>query len=36
LRIAEKHNFVLIKRIKDGHEDFHGNIMDILHFEKIL
>ncbi|WP_298424217.1 GNAT family N-acetyltransferase [uncultured Kordia sp.] len=33
LRIAEKYNFTLTKRIKDGHEDFHGNIMDVLHFE---
>lgn len=36
LRIAEKHNFVLAKRIKDGHTDFHGNVMDVLHFERIL
>ncbi|MFK7750373.1 MAG: GNAT family N-acetyltransferase [Kordia sp.] len=36
LRIAEKHNFILIKRVKDGHKDFHGNIMDVLHFERIL
>ncbi|EDP97069.1 GNAT family N-acetyltransferase [Kordia algicida OT-1] len=36
LRIAEKFNFTLTKRIKDGHEDFHGNIMDVLHFERLL
>lgn len=36
LRIAEKHNFILTKRVKDGHEDFHGNIMDVLHFERLL
>ncbi|AXG69115.1 ribosomal-protein-serine acetyltransferase [Kordia sp. SMS9] len=36
LRIAEKHNFVLTKRIKNGHEDFHGNVMDVLHFERNL
>lgn len=36
LRIAEKHNFALTKRIKDGHEDFHGNVMDVLHFERVL
>lgn len=36
LRIAEKYNFILTKRIKDGHEDFHGNIMDVLHFERKL
>ena len=36
LRIAEKHGFVLIKRLKGGHEDFHGNIMDVLHFERNL
>lgn len=33
LRIAEKHNFKLVKTIKNGHKDFHGNIMDVLHFE---
>lgn len=36
LRIAEKFNFKLTKRVKDEHEDFHGNIMDVLHFEKLL
>ncbi|MBC8755218.1 GNAT family N-acetyltransferase [Kordia sp. YSTF-M3] len=36
LRIAEKHDFILTKRVKDGHEDFHGNIMDVLHFERTL
>ncbi|PTX64189.1 RimJ/RimL family protein N-acetyltransferase [Kordia periserrulae] len=36
LRIAEKHNFVLTKRIKNEHTDFHGNVMDVLHFERIL
>ncbi|WP_162200461.1 GNAT family N-acetyltransferase [Kordia jejudonensis] len=36
LRIAEKFNFALTKRIKDGHEDFHGNIMDVLHFERVV
>ena len=36
LRIAEKHNFTFIKREKGGHKDFHGNIMDVLHFECIL
>ncbi|WP_298517258.1 GNAT family N-acetyltransferase [uncultured Kordia sp.] len=36
LRIAEKHNFILTKRVKDGHKDFHGNIMDVLHFERVL
>jgi len=36
LRIAEKHNFILTKRVKDGHEDFHGNIMAVLHFERVL
>ncbi|WP_430410751.1 GNAT family N-acetyltransferase [Kordia sp.] len=36
LRIAEKHTFILTQRIKDGHEDFHGNIMDVLHFERTL
>ncbi|MEM6721462.1 MAG: GNAT family N-acetyltransferase [Bacteroidota bacterium] len=36
LRIAEKHNFIFTKRIKDGHEDFHGNVMDVLHFERVL
>jgi ribosomal-protein-alanine N-acetyltransferase len=35
-RIAEKHHFTLIKRVKDGHEDFHGNIMDVLHYERDL
>jgi len=34
LRIAKKYNFIFTKRIKDGHEDFHGNIMDVLHFER--
>lgn len=36
LRIAEKHNFILVKRVINGHEDFHGNIMDVLHFERVL
>jgi ribosomal-protein-alanine N-acetyltransferase len=36
LRVAEKHHFIMTKRIKDGHEDFHGNIMDVLHFERDL
>jgi RimJ/RimL family protein N-acetyltransferase len=36
LRIAEKHNFILTKRVKDGHKDFHENIMDVLHFERTL
>lgn len=36
LRIAEKHGFVLKKRVKNGHVDFHGNIMDVLHFERNL
>jgi len=36
LRIAEKHNFEFTRRIKDGHEDFHGNVMDVLHFERVL
>lgn len=36
LRIAEKHHFVLTKRVKNGHEDFHGNLMDVLHFERTL
>ncbi|MEM6684380.1 MAG: GNAT family N-acetyltransferase [Bacteroidota bacterium] len=36
LRIAVKHHFELIKRIKNGHEDFHGNVMDVLEFEREL
>lgn len=36
LRIAEKHGFIIKKRVKDGHKDFHGNIMDVLHFERVL
>lgn len=36
LRIAEKHTFVLTKRVKNGHKDFHGNSMDVLHFERTL
>ena len=36
LSIAEKHNFKLIKRIKNGHKDFYVNKMDVLHFERTL
>ncbi|WP_420571404.1 GNAT family N-acetyltransferase [Kordia sp.] len=36
LRIAEKFDFKMTERIKNGHKDFHGNIMDVLHFERVL
>jgi len=36
LGIAKKHNFVLTNHIKDGHEDFHGNKLNVLHFERTL
>jgi RimJ/RimL family protein N-acetyltransferase len=36
LRIAEKHNFILTKRVKNVPKDFHGNSMDVLHFKCTL